>query len=364
MRKSVWKRAGAVISCIFVLGGFSPQQAAAEAIDTEKDVAMTIHCMYQGEPVEDVLFDIYCVGEISSSGEFVISEDFAQYAVNSFDLKNSDWRMLAETLDGYAQRDHQLILMEGRTNEEGILKLPKEGTLNPGVYLCEAHQKIEDDGGVYTIDPLLVSLPEVEEDGTTVYDADIYPKINYTDLEEGKDFTVIKVWKDSETASGTTGSTAEDTEEKDGQDTDTGRPSQIEVQLLKDGEIYDTVKLNAANNWRYTWTELDETAEWTAVEKKVPDGYTVETTLEDNNSRLVITNTENPEPTEEPQPSQTPKPGEPSQTPQPSGKPSQDTTSSGGKLPQTGMLWWPIPGLSLAGLVLFVIGWLKHKNRL
>jgi hypothetical protein len=268
--------------------------------------------------------------------------------------------------------------MEGRTNEEGILKLPKEGTLNPGVYLCEAHQKIEEDGGVYTIDPLLVSLPEVEEDGTTVYDADIYPKINYTDLEEGKDFTVIKVWKDSETASGTTGSTEEDAEVQDGQDADTGRPSQIEVQLLKDGEIYDTVKLNAANNWRYTWTELDETAEWTAVEKEVPDSYTVETTLEDNNSRLVITNTENPTPTEEPkpfqtpqpsqtpkpgEPSQTPKPGEPSQTPQPSGKPSQDT-SSGGKLPQTGMLWWPIPGLSLAGLVLFVIGWLRHKNRL
>jgi hypothetical protein len=294
-----------------------------------------------------------------------MSEDFAQYAIEPFDLEETDWRMLAETLDGYAQRDHQLILMEGRTNEEGILKLPQEGSLNPGVYLCEAHQKIEEDG-VYTIAPLLISLPEVEEDGTTVYDADVYPKINYTNLEEGKNFTVIKIWKDSETASGTTGSTAEDAEVQDEQvaDTDTGRPSQIEVQLLKDGEIYDTVRLNAANNWRYTWTELDETAEWTAVEKEVPNGYTVTTNLEDNNSQLVITNTENPTPTEELIPSQTPKPENPSQTPQPSGKPSQETTSSGGKLPQTGMLWWPIPCLSLAGLVFFVIGWLRHKNRL
>lgn len=37
--------------------------------------------------------------------------------------------------------------------------------------------------------------------------------------------------------------------------------------------------------------------------------------------------------------------------------------SGGGKLPQTGQLWWPVPACGAAGLVLFAIGWKLNRKK-
>lgn len=37
--------------------------------------------------------------------------------------------------------------------------------------------------------------------------------------------------------------------------------------------------------------------------------------------------------------------------------------SGGGKLPQTGQLWWPVPACGAAGLVLFVVGWRLNRKK-
>jgi hypothetical protein len=446
MKKNGWKRAGAILSCIFLLAGFLPRQAQASPapntadegentttsgtdgtlwqIDPEKELSLTLHCSCNGEPLEGIPFDLYYVGEVLADGELQMSESFSPYTIARMDLSRSDWRMMAETLDGYAQRDEVPAVMTGKTDDNGILELPGgSGTLVPGVYLCEAHQEVEDDS-IYSIEPFLVSLPEQAEDGTQIYEVNVYPKAQRRNVENDVDFTVIKIWKDSETAAGTTGSTAVPSTEASSSDTSTGqtgaaatdssgdtsatasisRPAQIEVQLLKNGEVQEdqTVTLSAANNWQYTWTGLDGTAEWTAVEKNVPENYTVMTSMEDNDSRLVITNTEktpstDPTSTETPStdpastetPSTDPTPTETpltdpvqSETAQPESQSetssSEETiptegpvtkmsrsaasTSESSKLPQTGMLWWPVPVLTLAGLVLFVIGWILNRK--
>ena len=46
----------------------------------------------------------------------------------------------------------------------------------------------------------------------------------------------------------------------------------ITVQLLRDGEIYDTKTLNADSSWRCAWDDLSDEYEWTIVEKEV-SGY-------------------------------------------------------------------------------------------
>jgi hypothetical protein len=370
-----------------MLAGFLQYQVQAESAgagetavqtvqaDPGERLALTLHCLYEGKPLENLLFDVYYVGEVSD-GELKLSESFESYAVGAMDLRSSDWRLMAETLAGYAQRDAVPALLTGSTDANGLLELPAgSDTLSPGVYLCEAHLNAESgDGIIYSVEPLLVSLPEQAQDGTPVYDVDVYPKIRRREVEGTFDLTVMKVWKDSATAAGTTGSTAETSAETS---PDTVRPSQIEVQLLKNGEVQDgqTVVLNAANNWQYTWTGLDDTAEWTAVEKEVPANYTVMTSLENNYSRIVITNTEMPstEPpqseseTEPPQtevapPTETETETESTQTESTVSKPSQSSSSGGSTLPQTGMLWWPVPVLTLAGLALFVIGWIIHRK--
>ena len=65
--------------------------------------------------------------------------------------------------------------------------------------------------------------------------------------------------------------------------------------------------------------------------------------------------TPTPEITPEPTPETTPTP-EPGITPTP--------TPGGGRpgLPQTGMTWWPVPVLALAGMFLFLIGWLSYRR--
>ena len=58
------------------------------------------------------------------------------------------------------------------------------------------------------------------------------------------------------------------------------RPSSITVNLLRDGEIIDTKEVTAADEWKYSWTELPKYKEpgkeyiYKVVEAEVPEGYT------------------------------------------------------------------------------------------
>ena len=120
------------------------------------------------------------------------------------------------------------------------------------------------------------------------------------------------------------------------------RPEKITVQLLKNGEVYDTVILNERNSWRYIWNDLPKydknglPIEWRVVEL-TPEGYTVSITQE--SGTFVVTNT----------------PKQPSVTP-PTDQPKEPT------LPQTGELWWPVPVLAAAGLLLIAAGAGKKRK--
>lgn len=78
------------------------------------------------------------------------------------------------------------------------------------------------------------------------------------------------------------------------------RPNSVSVQLYKNGVAYGSpVTLNAANNWQYTWRELDKEFVWTVDEINTPAGYAkiIKGNAEDG---FIITNSKNP-----PKPGQT-----------------------------------------------------------
>ena len=53
-----------------------------------------------------------------------------------------------------------------------------------------------------------------------------------------------------------------------------GSETSIQAQLYQDGLAYGApVELNAANGWTYTWTNLDDSYNWTVKEFSVPAGY-------------------------------------------------------------------------------------------
>lgn len=67
------------------------------------------------------------------------------------------------------------------------------------------------------------------------------------------------------------------------------RPASVNVTLYKDGEAYETVALNAENDWSYTWTDLSDEFTWTVDEAEVPAEYTKTVTNAGND--WTVTNT-------------------------------------------------------------------------
>lgn len=45
-----------------------------------------------------------------------------------------------------------------------------------------------------------------------------------------------------------------------------------------------------------------------------------------------------------------------------SDEPNKPTKPAASKLPQTGMLWWPVPILAVCGMLCFLIGWMKRQR--
>ncbi len=257
-------------------------------------------------------FAIYRVADFVGNG-YVLAGDFAAYPVSIPENGGSSeaWRSAAFTLASYATADDLAPLARGAV-ADGQLSFDN---LERGLYLVVGEAGVI--GGVrYTPLPFLVRV-----DGSGVATATVKSDSG-TEPEES--YTVRKLWVGD----------AEDT-----------RPSGVEVQLLKDGVLYDTVTLSEANGWEYTWSELDGRAQWLLVERSVPEGYSVSICRE--GTVFTITNSfrDGTQAGEEPAP---PEPQEPSEP----------------LLPQTGQLWWPVLPLLLCGGLLVLSGRLRrHKQQ-
>lgn len=141
---------------------------------------------------------------------------------------------------------------------------------------------------------------------------------------------------------------------------ESSRPQTVEVQLMvmskgdDNGQIVEIAKLSAANDWKYTFKGLDKSKQYGLIEKNTPKGYTPKIEIVENGESkgYVITNVFTPPPTPTPTPP-------PSVTPAPTPAPPAPTPPP--KLPQTGMLWWPVPVLLVAGAALMLFGWLRRR---
>lgn len=193
-----------------------------------------------------------------------------------------------------------------------------------------------------------------------------------TDLEGNGEVRVLKVWEDGDDAEGV-------------------RPSSVTVDLVgKDGEVKNTVVLSSENNWGYTWSGLDESVQWQVVERE-QDNYTVNVTVTpsgENRKTHVITNTystditddgpplidlpdgqdpSNPDDPFYPGDPDVPKdPGFPADPANPVSTPAPGEDIPDGDvplemLPQTGVLWWPVPIMALLGAALILLGYARRR---
>lgn len=317
-----------LFSIITALTILPVQIFAAGSIDLEKNVTITISYQDNKTALAGAKFDLYLVATLDAYGELTPTETFAQFNVNIRGENDEAWRTLASTLEGYVLRDSVTPTDSGKTDQQGILLFPTgQKKLEHGLYLIIG-QRHSQNGYIYETEPFMVLLPGLDkENNDWNYEVTASPK--HESRPEPKDDTVtrkvLKVWKDS--------------------GYEKNRPKEVIIQLLRDGTVYDTVTLNADNNWRYTWSGLEDKYRWVVVEKELKD-YTVKVTQE--GVTFVVTNTYSKE--------------NPGKNP-PTSTSSTNTEKPGNsKLPQTGQLWWPVPVLITSGLFLIIIGLLRRRG--
>lgn len=294
----------AVVIAMLVLAG---SVFAAAAMEPQRPASLTLSFGRDGTGFSGVSFRLYRVAAVDSAAAFTLEAPFSAYPISLEGLTSAHWRALAQTLEGYVLRDGLTPDQTGATDDDGSLTF---SGLLPGLYLLLG-EPCESDGWRHTPEPLLVMLSMEAPDGavTVKFDREPLPT-------ETRSYTVVKIWEDG------------------GSD---GRPQEITVELLQDGQVYDTVVLSAANNWRHTWDGLDAGSRWHVVEGDVPAGYTAAVVREGTVFALTNTAEAPPEAPEKAPP-------------------------SGETLPNTGVLWWPVPVLALAGLTLFALGWGRRRH--
>lgn len=187
--------------------------------------------------------------------------------------------------------------------------------LTPGLYLVRGNRHTQGNF-YYEAAPFMVMLPALDkENNVWMYDVTANIKFDSDEIPSEPELItrkVVKIWKDNG-------------HEKE-------RPQEVVVQLLRNDEVYDTVTLNAENNWRYSWNDLDSDCRWTVVEKELKD-YNVKVTQEGSTFIVINTYDEN-----------------------------VPTEPSNPDLPQTGQLWWPVLLLTAVGLLFLIIGLIRHRD--
>lgn len=292
----------------------SVQVSAGTSIDVDREGSFSLTY-----PCSDTEFQIYRIAELSESAQITLTKEFAKYPVHFTWSQQEQWGKQAETLAAYVHRDQLTPYKNKKTDAKRIVQF---SNLKTGLYLVVGEQK-EKDGFLYTPMPWILSIPMKQKD-SIVYDGNVNPKYERQKISQKKvDYEVIKVWED------------DGYEEK--------RPKSIQVELLRDGELYGSVTLNEKNGWSHTWKDLSNQYHWQVAEK-IDNAYIAEVSKEGD--AFIITNTYKKE---------TAGSGEK--------KEGEHGGKSTSKLPQTGQLWWPVPILSAAGCLSLLIGIMIRRKK-
>ena len=339
-----------LIVCTMIMSLFAAEAFAAGSLAPETPAKFTIQTKYGSsdpKPVAGIPYRIYRVAEIDNGPVFTLTEAFKGCGIDLKGDSANEWDGVAELIKGYAQANSIEPVYTLSSNENGTVLI--EG-IDTGLYLVVG-ERTTVGSYTYSVKPCMVTVPNIV-DGTWNYDVTMSPKMERVDVpdtpnspkKETVDRKALKIWED------------DGNEEK--------RPDDITVHLLRDGEVYATETLNEANGWSCEWrglTSLDNdgnTYEWNLIEDAV-EGYSP--TMEQSGITFVLTNTfveelpEDPTPLSPGEPGTPGNPGTPGEPDEPLEELPEDPVPLA-MLPQTGMLWWPVPVMGLLGVMFLALG--------
>ena len=312
-----------------------PYQSIAES---EQLHSINLICRKDDMILKEMKWNLYRIGE-RDGDKIVLTDSFSDYPVDMSDLSDENIELKAKTLESYAVADGISPITKGETNESGELSF--DG-LSKGVYLAVG-SNLSIDYTIYVPSSLILEV----SDSDVSFSYDAFPKFMYATLSsELTAYTVKKVWINDNPAS-------------------IPLPTNVIVELFRNGELYDTVVLNEENKWEHRWIDLDNSNRWHVVERNIPVNYTVlidyistqyliknsysstdtsstvtgkvtststSTATNVSTTKLIITSTKTTV----------------------TSPPATVTTLP--PIAQTGQLWWPVIVFAAAGLLLIIIG--------
>ena len=410
------------IVCVLLCAVVFPMNvSAAQSVDTDQICQLQIRYFFAERPVTGAQFHVYKIGDVKESGICTLTDPFADYPVDTAHLSSGVLSDSAELLYSYALLDELEPDAVMTVNDAGIA----EQELPVGFYLV-AGQKFADNNGKYTTGPMIVSLPHrMSEADPWAYDITLEPKCNYQPKERMGEInrSAMKIWRDGNSDSRPREikvSLLRDTEVVDTVALNasnrwthkwTSLSEAYEWRVVE--EVVDGYSVDVdlvLGVFLVTNTKTEEPTEPTTeptepttvpteptteptepttepteptTEPTEPTTEPTEPTTEPTEPTTEPTEptTEPTEPTTEPtepttEPTEpTTNPTEPTTEPTDPGEATQPTTepiettaptkpgeSDTPKLPQTGMLWWPVPVLAMLGLFLICAGVLIRKD--
>ena len=261
-----------LVACLVASLMFSMTVSARDFVEVDRACTLDLTYKYEETCFEGVEIKIYKVASFNVVGEYELAGDFADYAIDVVNVKSQDeWNALSDTLAAYVAADSLVPTKVATTGADGVASFTE---IEVGLYLVSGAVTTYIDDGTIHYDDFLISVPGLDDEENWIYDIDSVPKPVYHEpVYEEIEYSVVKLWKDA--------------------GYENKRPEGINVDIMKDGELVESIVLTAENNWSYSWVGLDDGSVWQVVERDVPEAYTV--TFEQKDFAFMITNTYIPE---------------------------------------------------------------------
>lgn len=242
---------------------------AKEMISPERSCALTVSYRCEGKNFAGLPVKLYNIADISADFQYRLTDAFLSTRLVLNGIRSaSEWNVILSTLESHIITNGITETVSSVTDQNGQVRFDN---LKPGLYLAVPDHAMEVTLNCL-FDPALVSLPGLGTDGLWQYQVSVVSKgviLPPVDPDEVITFKILKLWK--------------------GDNNSSKRPTNIEVDIFRNKEIYKTVILSEDNHWSYSWTAKDDGAEWTVAERNVPSRYTA--TLEKQGTTFVLTNT-------------------------------------------------------------------------
>lgn len=299
------KQFGAALLMLLVFLYAHLPVSAETAVETEREVSLSIRGIWNGIALSGAEFAVFRVAGIEAGGELTVLPDYTKLR-DPLQIRGEDaqsWQSAAFLTEQYILKEKITPTARGTTSQKGTVTfsgIPQGLYLVPGI----RHRQ---DGQMYSTNPFFVQLPARDpETHTWRYQEDANAKPERT--EETVSLQIVKQWRDKFHSD--------------------RRPEKIRLTLYRDGEKDREITLPQNGRWYCTLEGLDAGHTWFVEEEKVP-GY--ETGITREGDVLLITNTLK-----------------------------ESTPAS--ELPQTGMLWWPVPWLLALGTGLVLVGLIRRRR--